>query len=135
MISLKSGRKKVPFGTRFGKSIYPENRPSQSDKKIRYGSLSRLKESPWSAARHTSEEDAWMPWRRTGFWPHRRYIILVNSDADETGLTAEERKEKRISEAFPMILEFENWLQNTYLFKKSPILRKRRKGYDRVSLS
>ena len=62
-------------------------------------------------------------------------LILVNSDADETGLTAEERKEKRISEAFPMILEFENWLQNTYLFKKSPILRKRRKGYDRVSLS
>jgi len=61
--------------------------------------------------------------------------LPVNSDADETGLTAEERKEKRISEAFPMILEFENWLQNTYLFKKSPILRKRRKGYDRVSLS
>lgn len=61
-----------------------------------------------------------MPWRRTGFWPHRRYIILVNSDADETGLTAEERKEKRISEAFPMILEFENWLQNTYLLRKVP---------------
>lgn len=39
----------------------------------------------------------------------------VESDANDAGLTTEERKGKRISEAYPLILEFEKWLQDAYL--------------------
>ena len=42
-------------------------------------------------------------------------LYKIESDANDTGLTTEERKEKRISEAYPQILEFEKWLQDTYL--------------------
>lgn len=42
-------------------------------------------------------------------------LYKVESDAGEAGLTAEERKEKRIREAYPLILEFEKWLQDAYL--------------------
>ena len=33
-------------------------------------------------------------------------LYKIESEADDAGLTAEERREKRISEAYPMILEF-----------------------------
>ena len=42
-------------------------------------------------------------------------LYKVESDAGEAGLTAEERKEKRIREAYPLILEFEKWLQELIL--------------------
>ena len=42
-------------------------------------------------------------------------LYKVESDAGEAGLTAEERKEKRIHESYPLILEFEKWLQDAYL--------------------
>ena len=42
-------------------------------------------------------------------------LYKVESDANDAGLTIEERKEKRISEAYPLIVEFEKWLQDAYL--------------------
>ena len=42
-------------------------------------------------------------------------LYKVESDAGEAGLTVEERKEKRIRETYPLILEFEKWLQDAYL--------------------
>ena len=42
-------------------------------------------------------------------------LYKIESEANEAGLTAEERKEKRISESYPLILEFEKWLQDAYL--------------------
>ena len=44
-----------------------------------------------------------------------RKLYKVESDANDAGLTTEERKEKRINESYPLILEFEKWLQDTYL--------------------
>ena len=38
-------------------------------------------------------------------------LYKIESEANEAGFTAEERKEKRISESYPLILEFEKWLQ------------------------
>ena len=42
-------------------------------------------------------------------------LYKIESEANDAGLTSEERKEKRISEAYPLILEFEKWLQDAYL--------------------
>lgn len=42
-------------------------------------------------------------------------LYKIESEANDAGLTAEERKEKRIREAYPLILEFEKWLQDAYL--------------------
>ena len=42
-------------------------------------------------------------------------LYKVESAAGEAGLTVEERKEKRIRETYPLILEFEKWLQDAYL--------------------
>ena len=37
-------------------------------------------------------------------------LYKIESDANDAGLTTEERKGKRISEAYLLILEFEKWL-------------------------
>ena len=42
-------------------------------------------------------------------------LYRIESDANDAGLTTEERKEKRIHESYPLILEFEKWLQDAYL--------------------
>lgn len=42
-------------------------------------------------------------------------LYKIESDANDAGLTTEERKGKRISEAYLLILEFEKWLQDAYL--------------------
>ena len=42
-------------------------------------------------------------------------LYKVESEADEAELSAEERKEKRISESYPVILDFEKWMQDAYL--------------------
>lgn len=42
-------------------------------------------------------------------------LYKIESEANDAGLATEERKEKRISEAYPLILEFEKWLQDAYL--------------------
>lgn len=42
-------------------------------------------------------------------------LYKVESEADEAGLSIEERKEKRIRGSYPVILEFEKWMQDTYL--------------------
>ena len=42
-------------------------------------------------------------------------LYKIESDANDAGLTTEERKEKRIHESYPLILEFEKWLQDAYL--------------------
>ena len=46
---------------------------------------------------------------------HIGKLYKVESEADEAGLSIEERKEKRIRESYPVILEFEKWMQDTYL--------------------
>ena len=42
-------------------------------------------------------------------------LYKIESEANDAGLTTVERKEKRINEAYPLILEFEKWLQDAYL--------------------
>ena len=42
-------------------------------------------------------------------------LYKVESEAGEAGLSVEERKEKRIHESYPVILEFEKWMQDAYL--------------------
>ncbi len=42
-------------------------------------------------------------------------LYHIESLADETKLSAEERKEKRKSESYPIICEFEKWLEDTWL--------------------
>lgn len=46
---------------------------------------------------------------------HIGKLYKVESEADEAGLSIEERKEKRIRESYPVILEFEKWMQDAYL--------------------
>lgn len=46
---------------------------------------------------------------------HIGKLYKVESEADETGLSIEERKEKRIRESYPVIREFERWMQDAYL--------------------
>ena len=41
-------------------------------------------------------------------------LYKVESDADETGLTVEQRKEKRVKESYPVIRVFEKWMKDTY---------------------
>lgn len=38
----------------------------------------------------------------------------MESEADEAKLTAEQRKEKRVKESYPVILVFEKWMNDTY---------------------
>ena len=38
----------------------------------------------------------------------------MDSEADEAKLTAEQRKEKRVKESYPVILVFEKWRKDTY---------------------
>lgn len=38
----------------------------------------------------------------------------MESEADEAKLTAEQRKEKRVKESYPVILVFEKWMKDTY---------------------
>lgn len=42
-------------------------------------------------------------------------LYKIESEADEAGISIEERKEKRIRESYPVILEFEKWMQDAYL--------------------
>lgn len=46
---------------------------------------------------------------------HIGKLYKVESEADEAGFSIEERKEKRIRESYPVILEFERWVQDAYL--------------------
>ena len=46
---------------------------------------------------------------------HIGKLYKIESEADEAGLSIEERKEKRIWESYPVILEFERWMQDAYL--------------------
>ena len=46
---------------------------------------------------------------------HIGKLYKVESEADEAGLSMEERREKRIRESYPVILEFERWMQDAYL--------------------
>ena len=46
---------------------------------------------------------------------HIGKLYKVESEANEAGLSIEERKEKRIRESYPVILEFERWMQDAYL--------------------
>ena len=46
---------------------------------------------------------------------HIGKLYKVESEADEAGLSMEERREKRIRESYPVILEFEMWMQDAYL--------------------
>jgi len=41
-------------------------------------------------------------------------LYKVESDADEAGLTADERQKKRQAESYPVIKEFEKWMQESY---------------------
>ena len=41
-------------------------------------------------------------------------LYKVESEADEAKLTAEQRKEKRVKESYPVILVFEKWMRDTY---------------------
>lgn len=41
-------------------------------------------------------------------------LYKVESEADEAKLTAEQRKEKRVKESYPVILVFEKWMKDTY---------------------
>lgn len=41
-------------------------------------------------------------------------LYKVESEADEARLTAEQRKEKRVKESYPVILAFEKWMKDTY---------------------
>lgn len=59
---------------------------------------------------------------------HIGKLYKVESEADEAGLSIEERKEKRIRESYPVILEFEKWMQDTYL----KVLPKSRTGKVRL---
>ena len=38
----------------------------------------------------------------------------MESEADEAKLTAEQRKEKRVKESYPVIMVFEKWMKDTY---------------------
>lgn len=40
-------------------------------------------------------------------------LYKVESEADEAKLTAEQRKEKRVKESYPVILVFEKWMKDT----------------------
>ena len=42
-------------------------------------------------------------------------LYKVESEADEAVLSIEERKEKRLRESYPTIIEFEKWMQDAYL--------------------
>ena len=42
-------------------------------------------------------------------------LYKIESEADEAGISIEERKEKRIRESYPVILEFEMLMQDAYL--------------------
>lgn len=44
-----------------------------------------------------------------------RKIYKVESDADKTGLNADERKEQRLKISYPTIRLFETWMKETYL--------------------
>ena len=44
-----------------------------------------------------------------------RKIYKVESDADEAGLNADERKEQRLKTSYPTIQLFETWMKETYL--------------------
>lgn len=46
---------------------------------------------------------------------HIGKLYKVESEADEVGLSIEERKGKRIRESYPVIQEFERWMQDAYL--------------------
>lgn len=46
---------------------------------------------------------------------HIGKLYKVESEADEAGLSMEERREKRIRESYLVILEFERWMQDAYL--------------------
>lgn len=41
-------------------------------------------------------------------------LYKVESEADEAKLTAEQCKEKRVKESYPVILVFEKWMKDTY---------------------
>ena len=41
-------------------------------------------------------------------------LYKVESETDEAKLTAEQRKEKRVKESYPVILVFEKWMKYTY---------------------
>ena len=45
---------------------------------------------------------------------HIGKLYKVESEADEAGFSIEERKEKRIRESYPVILEFERWMQDAF---------------------
>lgn len=53
-----------------------------------------------------------------------RKLYKVESDADEAGLTPDERKEHRLKESYPVLQTFEKWLEDTY----SKVLPKSRMG-------
>ena len=46
---------------------------------------------------------------------HIGKLYKVESEVDEAGLSMEERREKRIQESYPVILEFERRMQDAYL--------------------
>ena len=52
-----------------------------------------------------------------------RELYKVEKEADELGLTAEERKIKRTDESYPVIQTFEKWCMDTYpkVLPKSPV--------------
>ena len=43
-----------------------------------------------------------------------RKLYKVESEAEEAGLTAEQRKDLRLKDAYPVIQEFEKWMMVTY---------------------
>ena len=43
-----------------------------------------------------------------------RKLYKVESDSDDAGLTADQRKELRLKEAYPVIQEFEKWMMDVY---------------------
>lgn len=45
---------------------------------------------------------------------HIGKLYKVKYEADESGISIEEGKEKCIQESYPVILEFENWMYDTY---------------------
>ena len=50
---------------------------------------------------------------------HRAIVYIsklykVEAEADEAKLTAEQRKEKRVNESYPVILVFEKWMKDMY---------------------
>lgn len=51
--------------------------------------------------------------RHRGHRLHQQ-AVPMEAEEDEARITAEQRKEKRVKESYPVILVFENWMKDTY---------------------